>query len=162
MPLQRDIAKHLDLSERKVRDILVNLDMDHRTSSMDEIRLAYIRDLREKAGGRGGDDQGALTRARTRQAIADADMKNLQYHRELKTLVAIDEVEPVLKNWAKNARSEVQYAIEKMIAGIQSRHNIEVEQDVIDDAINPAFRAIGRYPQKSSFDDDAGWRDLDT
>lgn len=156
MATQAEIAEHLDLSERKVRDVLQALEIDHREASIDHVRLAYIRDLREKAAGRGGDEHAALTKARTEQALADARMKQLTYHRELGQLVPVSELEPVLAGWAATARSEVQFAVEKLIAAIQSQHGIEIEQQHVDDTIQPALRAIGSYPASVAPDADEG------
>lgn len=52
-PSQRELAEHLDMSERNLRDVLGAIGLDHRSSSRDEIRIGYIRHLREQAAGRG-------------------------------------------------------------------------------------------------------------
>ncbi|SDR38632.1 hypothetical protein SAMN04490186_5887 [Pseudomonas grimontii] len=54
MPTQLEIAEHLDMSERAARDVLKRLNLDWQAVSLADIRTAYIRDLREKAAGRGG------------------------------------------------------------------------------------------------------------
>nr|VFK48101.1 MAG: hypothetical protein BECKTC1821E_GA0114239_11028 [Candidatus Kentron sp. TC] len=52
--------------------------IDYRESNLSTIRIAYIRDLRETAAGRGGEEQAKLTLQRTRQAEADANLKMLE------------------------------------------------------------------------------------
>jgi hypothetical protein len=146
MTTQSDIAKHLDLSERRLRDVLGELGINSKAVSLDVIRVAYIRDLRNKAAGRGGDDQGALSKARTKQALADAAMKELQYYRELKLLVPAAEIEPALREWAAVARGEVQNAVEKLLAAIRSQHGVEMDADAVEGILHPAFRAIAAYP----------------
>ncbi|UEX76804.1 hypothetical protein [Sediminicurvatus halobius] len=156
MATQREIAEHLDLSERRVRDLLAELGVDHREASLDEVRVSYIRHLRELAAGRGGDQQASLTEARTQQALADANLKRLTYYRELKLLVPVEEIEPRLAGWAATARSEVGFAVDKLVAGIRSQHGIEVSDQEIDDALQPAYRAIGSYPPCAAGDDGEG------
>lgn len=51
-PKQAEIAEHLDLSERSVREFLHMAKLDHKSASLDEIRIAYIRHQREMAAGR--------------------------------------------------------------------------------------------------------------
>ena len=146
-PTQVEIASHLDMSERNARDVLTALQIDWRESTITKIRIAYIRDLREKAAGRGGEDQEILTRARFRDANASAQLKELQFHKEVGDLVPVSEIEPMLESWAVTARSETTHAVEKIIAAIQSQHGIEVEQDLIDEQLGAAFTAIADYPK---------------
>lgn len=68
-PTQQEIAAHLDMSERNLRDVLQALDLDHKQVPMSEIRLAYIRRLREQAAGRMG-DSGGLDLVQERAALA--------------------------------------------------------------------------------------------
>nr|VFJ73850.1 MAG: hypothetical protein BECKFW1821C_GA0114237_10556 [Candidatus Kentron sp. FW] len=70
-----EIGNHFD---RSIREILPKLGIDCRESNLSTIRIAYIRDLRETAAGRGGDEQVNLTLQRTRQAEADANLKMLK------------------------------------------------------------------------------------
>jgi phage terminase Nu1 subunit (DNA packaging protein) len=52
---QVEIAAHLDISDRRLRELLVELHLDHKRNSLSEIRVAYIRRLREEAAGRQGE-----------------------------------------------------------------------------------------------------------
>jgi len=91
MPTQLEIAKHLDfVDDRSVREVLPKvarqIGIDHeadekwfQTASMDQIRVGYVRHMREVASGRG--DQYELTRERTRLVKEQADAeerKNLE------------------------------------------------------------------------------------
>lgn len=162
MTTQADIAKHLDLSERRVRDLLKELNIDHKKSTLTNIRIAYIRSLRNQAAGRGGSQQENATRAKIRESEANAQLKELQFHKEVKTLIPANEIEPILANWATLARSETQHAIAKMVAAIESKHGIEVEQGLIDESLGAAFAAIANYPSQSSIDDGAGGDEVET
>ena len=151
MATQKEIANHLDMSDRNLREVLAKLKIKSSKESLDNIRITYIRHLREQAAGRGGDNQVKLTSARAQQAISDARLKDLTYFEKVGALVSVEAIEPMLESWAVNARSEIQYAIEKVVTAIQSQHNIEINQELIDNEFANAFRTIGGYPQ--NFDD---------
>lgn len=68
-PTQQEIAEHLDMSDRNLRDLLQAVGLDHKQAAMSEIRIAYIRRLREQAAGRMGDSSG-LDLVQERAALA--------------------------------------------------------------------------------------------
>ncbi len=151
-PTQVEIAEHLDMSERNARTVLNVLQIDWRETTLEKIRISYIRDLREKAAGRGGDNQESLTCARIRESQANAQIKELQYHEAVGDLIPAVEIEPLLDSWAVTARSETTHAMEKIIASIQSKYDIEVDQDLIDEQLGGAYKAIADYPKQFSQD----------
>jgi phage terminase Nu1 subunit (DNA packaging protein) len=67
-PTQQEIAAHLDMSDRNLRDVLERLDLDHKEAPLSKIRVGYIRQLREQAAGRASD--GPLDLAQERAALA--------------------------------------------------------------------------------------------
>jgi phage terminase Nu1 subunit (DNA packaging protein) len=146
MPTQVEIGRHLDLSERRVRDVLKELGIDHTQAGMDEIRLAYIRDMREKAAGRGGNDQALLTQARIRESTANAVSKELANAEAARELVDVSEVEPLLRNWAARGRNAVMAAGERIIEGIESRHGTQLDDDDVNSHLRSALRDIAGYP----------------
>ncbi len=68
-PTQAEIAAHLDMSERNLRDLLEQLGITHTKSTLAEIRIAYVRRLREQAAGRLG-SEGGLDLVQERAALA--------------------------------------------------------------------------------------------
>ncbi len=95
MLTQQVIADHLDLSQQSASDLLRRLGVDWKNSSLDEIRIAYIRHLREKAAGRGAD--GALDLAAECAALAKVqreriEMQNAVTRRELAPVILIERV----------------------------------------------------------------------
>ncbi|MEJ1409383.1 MAG: hypothetical protein RPU60_04080 [Candidatus Sedimenticola sp. (ex Thyasira tokunagai)] len=126
-----------------------------------DLLFAYSEHLRKEASGRGGEDQGALARAKTRQAEIDADNKELQFHREVKNLVPVQEIEPILSGWAVTARSEFMHALERIVAGIESQHGITVDQKIVDEHTSAAFDTVAAYPKFSSDVDGEGRGEAD-
>lgn len=163
MPTQVEIAEHLDLSERRVRDIFQELGLDTRRASLDEVRLAYIRDLREKAAGRGGDDHASLTRARTREAEASAELKQLQILERSKQLVPVAEVEPQLLAMVTAARTELLALPDALAQELRALHGVDVDASLIEDRINVALSHLAnRLQDDLAGDVDAGGESVGT
>jgi len=144
----KQVALHLGLNARNVHDILTKLGLDHKTSSLDEIRSAYIRHIREMAAGRGGEQQYDLTKQKARQAEADANLKTLQYLREVGHLVYVEEVEDALADWVIMMRAEVENSIERIVSAAEGQHGISIDRESINRDASIAFRAIEAYPSK--------------
>ena len=92
---QQDIAEHLDLSQQAVSQWLDRLGIDHKSVTLDDVRVAYIRSLREQAAGRAA--SGDLDLATERAGLAKAqreriEMQNDVTRRELAPVVLIEEV----------------------------------------------------------------------
>ncbi|QCN95865.1 hypothetical protein D3093_11680 [Azospirillum argentinense] len=90
MATQTEVGKHLDLSDRSVRELLdrgILPNARRGALDLDQCRVAYIRHLRETAAGRGaGPSADGLTDARARLAHEQADhfaLKNAALRLEL-------------------------------------------------------------------------------
>ena len=92
---QHEIAEHLDLSQGAVSQWMDRLCIEWKTATLDEIRVEYIRALREQAAGRAA--AGDLDLATERAGLAKAqreriEMQNAVTRRELAPVVLIEEV----------------------------------------------------------------------
>ena len=90
-PTQAEIAEHLDMSDRNLRDLLQMLDLDHKQASLSAIRVGYIRRLREQAAGRAGSEDGGLDLVQERAALAREQREG----QAIKNAVARKEYAPV-------------------------------------------------------------------
>lgn len=100
MPTQNQVADHLDLgSTRYVRELRdAGKIPDPRTATMDEIRVAYLRGLRDEAAGRGaGDASRNLTEERGKLLALQRRREEL---RNLELEGAVLPVEDVIATWA--------------------------------------------------------------
>ena len=166
---QSAVARHLDMSDRNLRDVLRSLAIEW-PADPDDIRIAYIRDLREKAAGRAGEDQVELTRMRIRESRAKTIGMETQNLKDLGLLIAITDLEPMLEQWATVSRSEVSNALMKIVADIEGEHDIAVNQDMVNGHISAAYKLIGdypgRYPEDSEsvidLDDEADREEMDS
>jgi terminase small subunit / prophage DNA-packing protein len=95
-PKQAEIAEHLDISERSVRELLDEQELDHKQCSLSEIRVAYIRHLREVAAGRGGEDGITLVKERALLAREMRIAKAMQNAERRGALAPVGVLEQVL------------------------------------------------------------------
>lgn len=94
-PTQAEIAEHVDLSDRSVREFLSDAGMDHKQWTLDGFRIAYIRHLREMAAGRAaaGDLDLATERAMlAREQRIKIEMQNAVTRGELAPVALLEEV----------------------------------------------------------------------
>jgi phage terminase Nu1 subunit (DNA packaging protein) len=101
--------------------------------------LAYCDRLRLEAAGRSGDDNQSLTRARTREAEASANLKQLQILEKTGALVPAAEVEPRYNAMITAARTELLSLSEKHVQQIKALYGVDVDQAIFDDAIHAAL-----------------------
>lgn len=136
---QADIAEHLDMSPRNLRDVLTDLRIDWRATSIDDIRVAYIRKLREAAAGR-NDEQ--LSANRARRELADARMKELDLAERTKQIILAADVEPLLIGLLKEIQTSVLEAGNKALQSIETTHNLKVDDDIVLGHLRAALGAV--------------------
>lgn len=107
-------ASYLDIATRTLRELVAAGRLPNpKTATLDELRLARLRDLREQAAGRGGDGKLDLATERARLAKEQADgqaMKNAQLAGELLRR------DDVIRTWATEFAS-----VKSRIRGIPKR-----------------------------------------
>ena len=126
MLTQQGIAKHLDLSQAAVSTLMVELGIDWKAASLNEIRVAYIRRLREQAAGRAA--VGDLDLAGERAALAKAQRERI----EMQNAVTRGELAPVVLIEEKNLpHKELDYAARKLLEGLGFREVAASGRDVV-------------------------------
>lgn len=102
-PTQAEIADHLDISDRRLRELLTEWGLNHKQVSLAELRIRYVRKLREEAAGRaaGGD----LDLATERALLARAQREGQEIKNEVArgTYAAIELLTDVLANASQAA-----------------------------------------------------------
>lgn len=139
---QSMIAAHLDMSDRNLRDVLNGLGIDWKKSSLDEIRVSYIRDLREKAAGRGGDDNKTLARQRAEESAVNTAIKRLEYNQKINALVAADDAALAITDWCNTANREIVGCVSKLVSEIHSTFKIDIPSELVNNIVNPAILRI--------------------
>jgi phage terminase Nu1 subunit (DNA packaging protein) len=154
VPTLKVIGNHLDMSERNAGTVCQNLGLNRDTSTLDHIRITYIRDLREKAAGRGGEDQGKLTLARIREANSNADLRELMVKEKAGQLVNVNEIEPQLVAMVTAAKQELLSLPEKVASDIKAMHGIDVDVSLIQDRINDSLNQLATSLHANDAGDD--------
>src|SRR5690606_12123567 len=131
MATQKEIAQHLDMSERNCRDVLKTLGIDWNEATLDEIRVAYIRDLREKAAGRGGSQVELLNAARIEESTVKAANGRLAFHEKLGTLVPTADATFALSDWASFANREYQSGFEKLLQELENTMKVSIDRTTV-------------------------------
>lgn len=91
---QNEAAQRLDMSERNFREVCQHMDIDHKKTRFDDVVIAYVRDLREKAAGRATAGVLDLAAERARLAAEQADkiaFQNRVTRREYAPVSVIEE-----------------------------------------------------------------------
>ncbi len=156
MPTQLEVARHLDMSERNARTVLRELGIDWKKKAMSEIRVAYIRNLREKAAGRGLSSQEELNKSKIRDAEAGAVLKEIQAAEKVGALVPIQEAEPRFAAMVVAARTEFMTMADKLRQKIQTRYGVEVDPDLINENIHSALRHLSSHDADAVLNDGKG------
>ncbi len=96
MVKQTEIAKHLNLSTRQVRELQA-AGVFPKGATLDEARISYIRRLREQAAGRSATNGLDLASERARLAKAQADRLEIELTAKRGDLISLTEA---VKGWS--------------------------------------------------------------
>lgn len=97
-PTQAEIAAHLDISDRRLRELLTEFSLDHKRAPMADIRIRYIRKLREEAAGRAAGGDLDLAGERALLARAQREGQEIKNHTARGTYAPIELLSDVLAN----------------------------------------------------------------
>lgn len=139
---QAVIAEHLDMSVRNAANVLSALSIDWKSSTLDQIRVAYIRDLREKAAGRGGDDAHNLARQRAQESAVKTAMLRLEYNQRIKELVPAEDAAMAITEWCSTANREYRTGLDKLISEIGNQCKVDVPTELVESIVNPTVERI--------------------
>lgn len=102
----------------------------------------YCTKLREEAAGRSGDDQQSLTRARTREAEASAELKQIQIAEKAGTLVPLAAVEPGLIAMITAARQELLALPDRLATELRALYGVEIDPSLITERIHESLQHL--------------------
>lgn len=146
---QREVAAHLDMSERNLRDVLRSLNLDWKDQpSLDSVRVGYIRYLRSIASGRGGDQQEVLAEARTEEARVKAALGRLDYQERLGRIIGTQDAERALMDWAGYASREYSSGMEKLVLEIEHGYKVSIDRNMVEESVRTTSEGIKRHAEK--------------
>ena len=156
---QKEIANHLDMSDRNARDVLRALAEKHgleqdwwKKATLTDVRVKYIRDQREKAAGRGGDDQANLTKQRAAESQVKTAMMTLEYNEKLGSVVLGSDAEAVLTEWCGVSNREYLSGVSALVNEIQSVYKISIDKKLVEKIVNPTVSRIKDHAEVAGKD----------
>ncbi|MFT8243266.1 hypothetical protein [Roseomonas sp. BN140053] len=147
MATDAEVAAHLDLSDRTVRELRkrgVFPPLRRGSANLDAYRLAYIRHLREQAAGRSA-DASDVTAARVRLLTATARQREAIVGRLEARLITSDDMERVVGGMLSAARTRllaIPSAAAPLVATVTDAREVQaVLTDHIHDALSELAEA---------------------
>lgn len=160
MPTQQQIAKHLDLDQSAVSRMLEKLGIEWHGATMDQIRVAYIRQLRAQAAGHKSDDGMDLVKERVLTERVDRELKQLTVAEKRGLLINVSQLEPELMNMIGAFRGELLARDDKLAGELATLYGIEVDVAILNEHTYSALSQLARYdPGGRSFAAPAGGSD---
>ncbi|MCR9260771.1 MAG: hypothetical protein NXH95_13675 [Pseudomonadaceae bacterium] len=123
---QRNFAAMVGVSQNAVQK-LVAADVLEKRGTYREWLLSYCARQRAEAGGRAGEDQVALTQARTREALAKAEAQEIVNLEKSKVLIEVEDVSPLMVALFENHREQLINEVDKAIERIESKYKVKLE-----------------------------------
>lgn len=147
---QTVIAAHLDLDQSNVSRFLSKLEIDWRQTSLDEIRVLYIRQLREQAAGHRTADGTDLIQERILSERVDRELKQFTLAEKKGQLVNLDQLEPELMQMVGAFKSDLLTRDDKLKAELDALYGIDVDVQLLNDHTHGAFTHLSRYDPSSA------------
>src|SRR3990167_8047303 len=154
MATQKEVASHLDLTDRAVRD-LISRGVLPRTAKggldLEVCRVAYLRHLRERAAGReSDDDEFSLTAERARLAKEQADRFALKNATSRRELAPMDQVGAGHLAMSTTISQRMEAISPRLAIEVATESDPDVCEELIEKAVHDALRELA----------DAGHREL--
>lgn len=145
MATQQQIADHLDISQQRVSALMVQLDMDWKSSSMDDIRLAYLRHLRERAAEYESKDGDSLTEERVLTERVDRELKQLALADKKLKLINVSQLELMFGHMVAAFRAELLVRDDKLAADLGNLYGIQVDVAILNKFTYAALAQLYRF-----------------
>ena len=148
---QKEIAEHLGMTQQAVSKTLGKMGIEWQSMSLDEVRLAYIKRLREVAAGYASiDGQYDLNRERVLTEQVDRELKLYQLAEKKQMLVNVDvfmtELEPVFQAM----RQEMLARDDKLKLELDTLYGINVDVTILNEYTNNTLNHLSRYLKEYS------------
>jgi DNA-binding transcriptional regulator LsrR (DeoR family) len=144
MPTQQQIAEHLDLDQSAVSRMLDKLGVSP-AATLDEVRVAYVRQLRAQASGHRSEDGLDLVKERVLTERVDRELKQLQVAEKRGVLINVEQLEPELMNMIGAFRAELLARDDKLASELSTLYGIDVDVTIINEHTHTALAQLGRY-----------------
>ena len=147
MTTQNEIALHLGISQQAVSKTMQKMGIDWQQLSLDEIRLAYLKRLRDAAAGH-ADMEGKFNihKARVRTELLESELLLLKLQKEKERLIDVDQLMPELRAVFGGMKNELLTASAKLKTEIDLLYGINVDIEVLEDYVaNNILKHLSGY-----------------
>lgn len=145
MPTQEQIAEHLDIDQSAVSRQMDRLGIDWRSSSMDAIRVQYLRNLRKQAAGHVSESGLDLTEERAQTERVDRKLKELTLAEKLGQLVNVGQLEPALQQMVGAFKTELMSLPDKLKSEVDALYGVDVDVHLLEAHIDECLAQLARY-----------------
>jgi len=153
VPSQRDIAQHLDLSQPRVHQLMRSLGLeDYADRPLEQIRVAYIRNLRAQAAGHRSADGTDLTYERVLSERQQREINAVKLAQMTGALVPRNEVGPTWDSLVVAARTELLSLKDRVVAEIRTAHGIDIDPELVDCHVRRALERLARDEDDAAHD----------
>ncbi|VWB45913.1 hypothetical protein BPS26883_02107 [Burkholderia pseudomultivorans] len=157
MPTQQQIADHLDLDQSAVSRFVDKARLDYRAVSIDEIRIAYIRHLREVAAGRSSETGIDLVAERAMTERVDREIKLLTLAEKKGQLVNAAQLEQAYGLMVGAFQTELLSLTDKLVQELHTLYGVEVDVEWLNEHIYGCLEQLSEYdPDSQRGDSPAG------
>lgn len=158
MPTQQQIADHLDLDQSAVSRFVDKVRLDYRAVSIDEIRIAYIRHLREVAAGRSSETGIDLVAERAMTERVDREIKLLTLAEKKGQLVNAAQLEQAYGLMVGAFQTELLSLSDKLVQELHTLYGVAVDVEWLNEHIYGCLEQLSEYdpdsPRSDSTDRD--------
>ena len=149
MPTQQQIADHLDLDQSAVSRFVDKVRLDYRAVSIDEIRVAYIRHLREVAAGRSSETGIDLVAERAMTERVDREIKLLTLAEKKGQLVNAAQLEQSYGLMVGAFQTELLSLSDKLVQELHTLYGVVVDVEWLNEHIYGCLEQLSEYDPDS-------------
>ncbi|WGS40518.1 MarR family transcriptional regulator [Burkholderia sp. JSH-S8] len=149
MPTQQQIAEHLDLDQSAVSRFVDKVRLDYKAVSMDEVRIAYIRHLREIAAGRSSETGIDLVAERAMTERVDRQLKLLTLAEKQGQLVNVAQLEQAYGLMVGAFQTELLALPDKLAPELYALYGVEVDVEWLNEHIYGCLEQLSEYDPDS-------------
>ena len=145
MPTQVQIAEHLDLAQKQVSEMVAKLGIDYRNASMDEVRIAYIRQLRAAASGHRSSNGDDLVAERVQTERVSRELMLLQLAEKRGRLVDVEQLAQAYSQMVGAFKTELLARDDKLKTELDALYGVNVDGELLNAHTRAALEQLSRY-----------------
>ena len=142
---QKQISDHLGLSQKSVSVFLQHTGIDWRTSTLDEVRFAYLQKLTDQAAMYCSDDGNDLVHERILTERVDRELKEFALAEKKSQLINVAQLEPEMMQMVGAWRSHLLACDDKLKADLDALYGTDIDIKVLNRYTLSSLSHLARY-----------------